>query len=1093
MIRGEKVKDIVDVRSFNHLSDFAADPALTTASYRFTDITSGLMGNWFDRISDIRPGRGAAYALAGLRGVGKSHFLAVVAALASRAELRSTVGDVHVHSRLERLPKRSLPVAFVRRGSETSLIAELRTALAAALAININELSDSLYDVLLRASEIAADGSLVIFVDTVFGRQNRVGRDDGVMLSEIAEASKNIGIFVGIALDDDISGADGPNSSIARSFQIDFLDQEHLYKIVDRHVFPKNDAMLPLLKDIYSGYRSEIPGFKWSEQRFLPLYPMHPATLEISPLIRLFIQDFALLGFASEAGVKIMGRPADSLIGLDEMFGKVEDKLRKSPQLESAFRDFDTLDKEVVQKSPVQFRLQAKLILKGLLLLSLDGHGASAATIAASMMVFDEKDPSAGLEKVEQLLDRFAMEFPAVVMRVQDENSAARYCLKIGLDQGLDQAIESIKTGLSDSDCLAMLLHQLSERFPEIRDEENNLSWITHVTAEWRGGMRRGEIVWSSEIDTDGAANTDQLDWQIRLVSAEASGASPDNEKNILVWQAAQLTPEETDILVKCSALRSNPEIRQRFGESASTALQLLSTSLDKICHRVFFDDAFIRSEEREFPMRFDFESIHNLSQLVTLVLRPVFESLYPSHPYFLHPLGVREVTQLITGFFGRSDVTNPQIQNLAQCIAEPLGLAENAAEGYVSASADKILSLPFVEAANKSWTDAETVSFSALSGIFKKGPFGLTRESQQLILAALVAHREIEFVTATGNRINHRSLDLQIIWDDIIGVARPKGEKYTKSRLLSWAKILTGNDSLKSFDRAEDIAFIEDSFQRWLSDWTNGKILENYEELPDESLNAASWRNVSALRRSLGSVAGIINSYVSSSIGLDECLSSVADLFLDSESEYLARKAELHGLKSFSERAYRLEGINRYILRVGATEFDDVEDARRILFEIMELPISEPAALNAAWEGFIDVYKARYQIIHRELFESTDRNAISREIKRSNEWQRFEAYSLLSTFDDGLRSKVERLIRRYRDASCNNFAAEMLDSSPTCACGFSLNDLDRMTRSPQIVRSLVAEASSQESSIGAINSPSYQSNDAVILNAASSAGILNS
>ena len=45
-------------------------------------------------------------------------------------------------------------------------------------------------------------------------------------------------------------------------------------------------------------------------------------------------------------------------------------------------------------------------------------------------------------------------------------------------------------------------------------------------------------------------------------------------------------------------------------------------------------------------------------------------------------------------------------------------------------------------------------------------------REAQHLVLTALVANRQIEFVTTKGDRINRRSLDLKIIWDDIEGIA---------------------------------------------------------------------------------------------------------------------------------------------------------------------------------------------------------------------------------------------------------------------------------------------------------------------------------
>jgi hypothetical protein len=1098
MKRKEKVRDIVEVRAFKHLYDFDADPGLTISSYHFTDITSDLMGKWVDRIYEVKTGRGAAFALAGLRGVGKSHFIAVLAAVTSRTELRSSIKDSHVLSRIDQLSKRSLMVALVKRGSGDSLISELQKALADALSIQSQDLTDSPYDILLKAHEIANDTPLLIFIDTAFGRQARVDRDDGAMLSEIAEAAKNIGIFVGIALDDDVSGADGPNSSIARSYQIDFLDQEHLYRIVDRHIFAKNDSMLPVLKDIYSDYQAAIPGFKWSEQRFVSLYPMHPATLEISPLIRLFIQDFALLGFASEAAVKIMGRPAESLIGLDEMFGNVDSKLRNNPQLKSAFIDFDTLEREVVQKTDVQFRLQAKLILKGLFLLSLDGQGGTAESISASMMVFDERDPQTGLERAEDLLDKFAMGFPAAVSRSQEGVSRARYCLKIGINDDLGQAIAQIRPTLTKNDLWLTLLQQLGDRFPEIQNEKNGSNWSSTCTVEWRGGIRRGEIIWHATepgSDDDGGSSSD---WTIELDRNDLlQDALEPPRADRLSWKVAAMTPEETEIVARYSVLKSHPELRQRFGEGASTTIHLHSASVDKICQRVFFDDASLYLDELEFSLDCDLQSTHNLAQLFTETLRPIFERRYPSHPFFLQPLGHKEVTQLIVNFFGGADVFNRRIQNLAQWLAEPLRLAVNTADGYVPASGESLVQIPAVKAAFTGWSGDKTLYLSDLSSQFASPPLGLTREAQQLILAALVAQREIEFVTANGNRINHRSLDLQIIWDDVIGISKPVEEKYSDAKLLSWVRTLTGISEINSLDGKEDKIKIDESLQKWLADWQDGQILADYDDLPDESLSASSWRNASAIRKSLGSVANVVQAYSEGSVPIDECLRSVADLFLDSEAEFERKKTELQMLGEFTDRAHEYQRIFKYLIRADHTENLEVELARRELLDLVESPPREHSynsdAVGPAWIHFKHLYSRCYQEHHQDFFTSIDRKALLREIFESKEWQQFEIYSLLSVFDRSIKTKVENLFREYGNRSCELNAADFLDSTPFCRCGFRLRDIQQTLAIPAEIKSCITKGVSDAISKvdrTAPSQPILTNQDTVLLLSASLSGI---
>ena len=152
------------------------------------------------------------------------------------------------------------------------------------------------------------------------------------------------------------------NSAIAASFTIDYLDQEHLYKIVDTHIFPKGNQMQPVLHEIYGRLRG-ASGFRWSEQRFSSLYPLHPIVLEITPLMQLYVHDFALLGFASDSGAKILGRPSNSLIAPDEVFDNVEHQRDRTSQENVAA--YDSLNSSVVASIPVMQRLPAKMILKG--------------------------------------------------------------------------------------------------------------------------------------------------------------------------------------------------------------------------------------------------------------------------------------------------------------------------------------------------------------------------------------------------------------------------------------------------------------------------------------------------------------------------------------------------------------------------------------------------------------------------------------------------------------------------------------------------------------------------------------------------------
>lgn len=1060
----EKVKDIVEVCPFTHLYDFAADPVLTLGGYHFTDITADLMSKWIDQIAGIKPGEGKALALAGFRGVGKSHFLAALAAIASQPELRPRISDPHVLSSAERLSRRHNPVSVIRRGSSDSLLSELKNEVAKILGVFASDLSDSLYELLLRASEKVADLPLVLLFDTAQGRETRVSRDDGVLLSEIADAAKNLGIFVGVALDDDIAGADGPNSVIAGRFQIDYLDQEHLYKIVDTHIFSKHSQKLSVLHDIYEYYREVLPGFRWSEQRFSSLYPLHPATLEIAPLIRLYIHDFALLGFASEAGVKILGRPANSLIGLDEIFDGVERALRNAPDLSDAFAAFERVEKEVLVKTPVQTRLQAKMILKGLLLLSLDGQGSSADEIAASMLIYSETSSSEKID-VAALLDSFAAAIPDVITRIESGNSPAKYCLKIGGAKDVEDIIDAAIRDVPESIIWNVLLQQSAEKFADVSAASEFGMPTTDCSVEWRGGIRRGTIIWNPEqSDNDNSLLFAHLDWTIEISTATSEATSPVTDHRKIIWKLGELTSEEKDTIRRFYLLQTDIAIRDHLGDGLSTALHVTSIAVERIWQRVLFTSAVLDACGVEYRFHDDAYSSHSLSQVFSAVLEPLFDAQFRSHPVFAETLGVKQAAYLTSNFFSGSNLENADVQKFAETFALPLGLAVIQGDVLVPTPSESLAELPIVKTAIGNFGDSDTIPLSEIANRLSGQPYGLTREAQQLILTAVVAQRQFEFVTTSGNRINHRSLDLQIIWNDIVGIAKPLNELYSPERLLAWAKLLTGNSGIKSLNRSEDRLLVIDSLSGWLSGWRESRILDEFDALPEENLNAAIWRTAASLRKSFGAMGEQIDALIRDETSLDQCLHTVADLFSDSEHEYERKKGDLRILKEFTESVKRHETIARYLSLSEITTDQETEAARNALLMATGFGYLAPTAPSSEdiitlWADFKDLYINHYAIKHDAVMGADSVRTVLAEIFSSDNWAVFESFSPILWFDLNFSSPAKDLIRRIRQSYCAADVALVLENTPFCGCSFSLAEYDRVAAMPVELKKVISDA----------------------------------
>ena len=113
----EKIKDFVEGKTLDEVANLAGNPARALKAYRFTPATSELMSRWLDSFAGLPPHQGAAHALAGFRGVGKSHMLAAFGALVELPDQRAGIDESHVRSTAQRLGSTPYTVVRVERGS----------------------------------------------------------------------------------------------------------------------------------------------------------------------------------------------------------------------------------------------------------------------------------------------------------------------------------------------------------------------------------------------------------------------------------------------------------------------------------------------------------------------------------------------------------------------------------------------------------------------------------------------------------------------------------------------------------------------------------------------------------------------------------------------------------------------------------------------------------------------------------------------------------------------------------------------------------------------------------------------------------------
>jgi len=1068
----EKVKDLIEVRKFNSVRDFHSDPAATLDAYRFTDITAGLLASWLDSVSRASGNEPRRRALAGYRGVGKSHFLGVFAAVIANPELRSKLTDQHVALSANGLLRRRYPVAHVLRGTRDSLLDELRAASAECFDLSINKVPANLEELLELVSEQAGDMPFVILIDTAHDRTSRVKRDDGEFLGKLSAAALEHNMFIGVALDDDITEADGTNAAIVQNYSIDYLDQEHLYRIVDAHIFPKNRARYDAVADAYSFFRKVIPDFRWSQERFTSLYPLHPLILEIAPVVRLYAPDFALLSFASDAGNRILGRPARSLIGLDEVFDCVESTLRTENSLEDAFRVYDRVSSEISSLVPVFQRLQAKLILKALFILSLEGEGATAGELSAAILIYEEDDPTAAAEKVAGLVELFTDAFPNEFWRIENPEEI-RFSLKVSGKDNLNHALAAAILKVGDEVVPSVLRRTGKDRYPDwplSSENDPHTPDFADVTTVWRGSLRRVRVFWNWRNDEFGSLKMlgEETSVDLHLVIG-GPGGSAESEGSIgpVFWTPAPPTPSEEETLKRYSVLLNDESIKQEFSEQLGPAGHTHTVAVEKIWKRLFLKDSKILAGGKELDLPAGSADEVSLSGLLSTALAPVFDEAYPEHPEFAEPLGMKEVSSLVSDLFSGVRVAHQHVQHLAKTFAEPLGLVAVRGENLVLEREERLFGLHLVEKVLSlvGQEGEETVPLQAVYKRLRERPYGLAREAQHLILAALVAQGKIEFFTKKGDRINRRSLDLKIIWDDIAGISKPADVIYGSRRLTEWVILLTGSGSIENIDIAEDRKYAKAALLKWAEDWDSERILERFNALHSDQLNTGVWGVAINAEKSFGAVRDSLGGIFDESLSLEEALQRIADAFNDSESEFELRSADLVTVVNFVEGAGLRERVSDYLSLCEYTSSESVEDLRRRLYDVLKMSETSPGEdvngdLEVTFEEFRRTFANYFSEAHGRAMNSHDIQEKLTGILESEEWWEFINLSRLPIFRSGIGGNAKALVDKLRNLNCRLEIEEAIYEKPYCTCSFRLRNADQWHRIPKELIEIVMQGS---------------------------------
>lgn len=1061
----EKIKDIVEPQSFDEVRNVGSDPTRTLAAYRFTDATSDLLARWLDSLADLPRGRGLARALAGARGVGKSHTLSVFGALAGQERLRRNVSDSHVATSARRLAGRAYTVIRVERGTRATLAEEVASALTRVFGGSESQWGARPGQMLEVAASRANDTTLILIVDTAFDCPVRVRRDDGPALDELARACFNSSVFVALALDDDISGADGPNVAIARSYQIDYLDHEHLFRIADAYILKKNERSRVALHDIYMHLRARVPNFNWSEPRFAALYPVHPLVAEVAASVRLHAPAFAFLPFAAEAAQRAVSRPALSLVLLDEVFDRVERDLRKSPELKDAFAVFDDLTSNVVARLPVMQRLEAKLILKSLFILSLDGVGATPSGLCAALLVADDEGPSMAAARLREMLARFAEAAPDALRVSEEAGGEPRYHLQISSSDKFKEALDASADRFSSdpAPALAQLRAYARARFDDwpLADNDDSQAQPVNFSLTWRGSERRGRLIWRDGESLSAATKASAQGYDLEVVvlapglpyEAEAlfDSHSSENDDHIAlraVWRPGEVSVEEAKALYRLQALRTDASLDRMFGETARAAAATLSAQAQRTWARIYLDDGSlqINGERRVFGE--SARAALTLAGAFVETFSPHFARLYPQHPQFEETLNERDAQRLVAELFAGGGRADEKTGPLAVAYALPLGLVEERKGSYALAPGDDGSDPAWIRDALKLVHESEAQAHLPIAEVrraFASPPYGLKREAQNLVLAALVAQRRIDLVSSSGMRITRRDLSEPVRWDGVASVARSASARMDAETLALWARRITGREGLRAIENAESREEAGEALTLWLEEWTEMRLAEKFDSLPDAALTTRAWNLNASVHKRFDPAAEALRAALAEDVTLEEGIERAAEAFSCDAECFERSSRELEALTTLTDNFELRERARAYLLAAETTNVEAIDAARRELLAIArERESAYDSKANERfkmlWREFLSLYAEHYAALHDEGLSASQGDEALKALLAGGLWREFETLSRLKFVNRSCFESAKRTLRRAEARRCDMPVRQLLESQPTCACGFRMS-----------------------------------------------------
>ncbi len=801
----QQVKSYVTVRYAEHITRFkGVSNEQIVKSYSFNYELLKIANKLIEKIANAS----GTTAIIGKRGVGKTHMLSLVRSLVNQPQMASIIADFEARAALQKhallkVPESgiaSLTLGFdLERGLDFIKVYPSGSIQTTSLRGWVSP--EQVRDLIKIGREKFQD--YVLFVDGLSPALKHPEKSEYAhyWIDSLAQAA-NYGEFgLILTVDEDMFEADRMLQELCQAEKIDI---SNLSLVVEQKLFRKTQEQVRGLVDLYDEIRKSMPHFSSDLEEFIKLYPAHPAILRVSPAMHRYVKGFSLLGFLTEKSSEALVRKDTSLINLDDLFENTETELRKHPYLKEAFGVYDNLLYWSAVNLDSQKALYTKLLLRGLLILSLMGRGATLEEIADATMLNDERGSSNFLKQL-QVLMKSLMEADSRIGLI--DFGIARYVFRYlfemeelnteqlnptNLNQDQMEIIQSSLEGntrpvgstkrfsfldivhkaadaIDDNDeRLYQLLVSTGRKFfkdwPFTFGGDGKFRYRTELNARWCGSLRRGIFKVGGEVEIlpsrDGNTPINEYDWQVTVMTPDKR-AIPfvENAPNtLLYWQPSEFSKEDGLVLKYLIAMQDEALLEHFEQEEIDRYLAAFETTLVDLFGLTYLEGGkIVNLEGDKSPVNYHSSNFINiiLAKIVDIPL----SKRYPQHPRFEDLLDPDYIDQIADWMLTSDKNPDPDQQMYLEQFARPLGLVKTDNNTYVLDIVGKEFSPStpvgsLLELLEKVGDGALTKN-QAYSKL-RIEPFGLQRPALLVILAALAGAKKITLVDDQNKPIHN-------------------------------------------------------------------------------------------------------------------------------------------------------------------------------------------------------------------------------------------------------------------------------------------------------------------------------------------------